>query len=93
MKCTSEAMTCGTRLPVKGEQDMGWAHQPIFMGRVKLNRVAKTEHARPSHERDIVEVNDVVVVGLEDLANLAGVRPRLAGLMGYQCPQARTLRS
>ncbi len=68
-------------------QHMHRANQPMFVRGVELDVIAvvrlQPQHAR-AEQRDIVIVNDVELLAVEDLENLAGLRPWVSRLLRDQ---------
>ena len=72
----------GAQLPPMPPEDMHWADQPVLVGHVELKCLAVLEYTRPSDQRDIVKVDDVILAFRQNPPDPATVYDGSPGLLG-----------
>ena len=83
----SDAGGLGTDLAIELPQDVHRAHQPMLDQRTELQAPPVTEHVRPTEERDVVVVNDVVGLAMEPSTKRGTLEPGASGLLNRQQAQ------
>jgi hypothetical protein len=80
----ADALPAAARLAAVAPENMGRTYQPVLVRFVNLEGVAGREHSRPTHERDVVELDDVEPALGQFRPDLPSVDDGSASLVGEQ---------
>ena len=83
-EAAADALLAVAELAVVPPEHVSRTHEPVFVRHVQLDRIPVAQNFGPPDEGDVVEVHDVEVAALDDLADLFPVDYGLAELVRHQ---------